>query len=141
MRLTVFQSDKGDCILLTGEDGTRILADGGMRSSYREHVAPALGRLESAGSELDLLYVSHIDRDHIGGVLQLLDDLVDWRVHDFQQKSGNKDFPKPKQPRPPDPKKLWHNAFHDQLDKNAGEIQQLLAATPPFSRPALSPDP
>lgn len=76
MKLRVFQSDKGDCLLLTSKDGKRILADGGMRSSYRAHVAPAMGQLQSAGEQLDLLYVSHIDRDHISGVLQLLDDLV-----------------------------------------------------------------
>lgn len=129
MRLKVFQSDKGDCLLLTAQDGTRILADGGMRSSYSEHVAAAMGQLQSAGKRLDLLYVSHIDRDHISGVLQLLDDLVEWRVYDFQQKSGNQDFPKPKRPRPPAPARLWHNAFHDQVKKNVGQIERMLGAS------------
>lgn len=129
MRLKVFQSDKGDCLMLTSKDGKRILADGGMRSSYREHVAPALGRLQNAGEELDLVYVSHIDRDHISGVLQLLDDLLDWRVYDFQRTSGNEDFPKPKAPRPPEPARLWHNAFHDQVGKNVDGIVQVLASS------------
>jgi beta-lactamase superfamily II metal-dependent hydrolase len=129
MRLKVFQSDKGDCLLLTSNDGKRMLADGGMRSSYREHVAPAMGQLQHAREQLDLLYVSHIDRDHISGVLQLLDDLLEWRIYDFQQKSGNEKFPQPKQPRPPDPLRLWHNAFHDQVGKNVGEIEQMLAAS------------
>ena len=49
----------------------------------------------AAGGRLDLVYVSHIDQDHIGGVLQLLDDEVAWRVHDFQRARGNAGFPEP----------------------------------------------
>ena len=43
MRLTAFQSDKGDCLLLTDTAGARhILVDGGMPVSYKAHVAAAL---------------------------------------------------------------------------------------------------
>ena len=129
MRIEVFQSDKGDCLLIGGRDGTRMLADAGMSSSYSEHVAPALGRIAKKGGELDLVYVSHIDRDHIGGVLQLMEDHVAWRVRDFQHDSGNEDFPDPPRPRPPKVKRLWHNAFHDVIRDNAGPIEETLAAT------------
>ena len=93
MKIRVFQAGKGDCLLLTGNDGTRILVDGGMRADYRTHMAPALARIRERGGVLDLVYVSHIDRDHISGVLQLMDDLVAWRVFDYQRESGNQDFP------------------------------------------------
>src|SRR5688572_25188107 len=129
MRLTVFQSDRGDCLLLTGEDGCRLLVDGGMRASYLQHVAPALERLHNAGESLDLVYVSHIDQDHISGVLQMMDDLVAWRVHDFQVDSGNADHPAPRNPRPPEVRAIWHNAFHEQVGRNAGPIADMLAAT------------
>ena len=33
MRLTVFQSAEGDCLLLTGADRKRMLIDGGMNPS------------------------------------------------------------------------------------------------------------
>ena len=70
MKLTVFQSEKGDCLLLTSQNARRrILVDGGMRASYQTFVAPALGDLASRGEALDLVYVSHIDQDHIAGVL------------------------------------------------------------------------
>ena len=36
------------------------------------------------GRELEYVYVSHIDSDHISGVLQLLEDEVEWRVFDYQ---------------------------------------------------------
>jgi metallo-beta-lactamase superfamily protein len=129
MRIEVFQADKGDCLLLTGKDGARILVDGGMRSSYTEHVAPALGRIAREKDELDLVYVSHIDRDHIAGVLQLMEDIVAWRVYDFQRESGNDDFPEPRTPKPPNVKRLWHNAFHDVVRDNDGAIESLLAAS------------
>lgn len=128
MRLTVFQAGKGDCLLLTAADGTRMLVDGGMRAAYREHVAGALGRLREQGHELDVVCLSHIDRDHISGVLQLLDDEVDWRVFDYQRSEGNTRFREPTRPRPPVVRDLWHNGFREQVDANAGEIEELLAA-------------
>lgn len=129
MRIQVFQSDKGDCLLVTGRDGTRVLADGGMRSSYTAHVASALGRIAKDGGELDLVYVSHIDQDHISGVLQLMEDQVVWRVRDYQHKSGNGEFPDPPRPRPPKVKRLWHNAFHETVGDNSGAIEDALAAS------------
>jgi hypothetical protein len=129
MKLTVFRSDKGDCLLVTSADGSRrMLVDGGMRTSYTPHVAPALGRVQRGGRDLDLVYVSHIDQDHIAGVLQLLDDLVAWRVHDYQRTHGNPRHPAPEAPRPPDVKAIWHNAFHETIGKNAGPIEDMLAA-------------
>jgi Metallo-beta-lactamase superfamily len=127
VKLTVFQAGKGDCLLLEGKDATRVLVDGGMRDAYREHVAPALGALEQKGAVLDLVYLSHIDRDHISGILQLMDDLVAWRVFDFQQASGNTSFPQPKEPRPPKVRNLWHNPFHEAISKNTGPIEDMLA--------------
>lgn len=123
MKLTVFQSDKGDCLLLTGKDGRKVLADGGMSTSYREHVAEALSKLK----KLDVVYVSHIDQDHISGVLKMMDDLVAWRVYDYQKQNGG-NVKKPNFPRPPEVGRIWNNAFHDVIKKNAGEISDLLAA-------------
>lgn len=127
MKLTVFQSSKGDCLLLAAGE-TRILVDGGMRGSYSEHVAPALGALRDAGKSLDVVYLSHIDEDHVGGVLRMLDDELEWRVHDFQLGAGNADHRPPANPRPPKIGDLWHNGFREFVDENAGEIEELLAA-------------
>ena len=84
MRIRVFQADKGDCLLLTSSDGRNILVDGGLVSTfgsdaYSPNVAPRLADLQKAGARLDLVCVSHIDQDHIGGVLRLLNDHFDWR--------------------------------------------------------------
>jgi beta-lactamase superfamily II metal-dependent hydrolase len=133
MQLTMFQSAKGDCLLLSDTAGkTRILVDGGMPNAYSAHVAPALGKLRDAGKHINLVYVSHIDQDHIGGVLRMLDDEVQWRVHEHQIGDGDNPTHKPpKAPRPPTVDAIWHNAFHDLLTRNAGPIEQALAAMAP----------
>jgi beta-lactamase superfamily II metal-dependent hydrolase len=131
MKLTIFQSDKGDCLMLEERDGggKRMLIDGGMASSYSEHVAPTMGKLKKAKKSLDVVYVSHIDDDHISGVRQLLDDLVAWRVFRFQSKSGNTRAKEPKAPEPPTPKQIWHNGFHKLLKDNAEAIEDALSAS------------
>jgi hypothetical protein len=129
MKLTVFQADKGDCLLLESAGDERILIDGGTSSSFKSHVAPTLGRLRDAGKALDLVYLSHIDDDHIGGVLALFEAEVAWRVHEFQLRTGNDHHPVPKVPRPPVVRELWHNAFSEQVDAHPQAIMSLLAAT------------
>src|SRR6185503_6109850 len=114
---------------VTAKTGARILADGGMSVSYNESVAAQLAKLASGpkNKKLDVVYVSHIDDDHIGGVLKMLDDLMAWRVHDHQRTTGNTSVKAPDVPRPPDIGEIWHNGFSDMLDDNAGPIASQLA--------------
>ena len=140
MKLQMFQSDKGDCLMLTGRDGTRALIDGGMRGSYRDHVAPALSDIAAGNGKLDLVCLSHVDQDHIAGVLQLFDDHVAWKVHDFQLRSGNARHREPERPRPPEVAELWHNPFHRQVDANLGDIERLLAQTSVLLEAGDEPD-
>lgn len=126
MKITLLPSDKGDCLLLTSKKGKTILADGGTKGSYQDHVRPFLGAMMASGTKkLDLVYVSHTDDDHIAGILQLMDDIVAWRVFEHLQGDGAK---KPGFPRPPTPAAIWHNAFHEQVGENAGAIESQLAA-------------
>jgi beta-lactamase superfamily II metal-dependent hydrolase len=129
MILTVFQSDKGDCALLTSKDGKNMLIDGGMSDSYSTHVAPALGKIAKNRDVLDLVYVSHIDQDHIAGVLKMADDALKWKVFDFQRSQGNDSMDEPAVPRPPEVKAIWHNAFFEMLGKNSGPVEEQLAAS------------
>ncbi|HYC88204.1 MAG TPA: MBL fold metallo-hydrolase [Thermoanaerobaculia bacterium] len=123
MHVTVFQSDEGDCLLLTGTGDHHVLVDGGMARSFREHAAQAISDL----GELEVVYVSHVDEDHISGVLQLIDDEFDWRVFEHRQKKG-RDHPRPDNPRPPKLSRVWHNAFHAQVDQNSGPLEDLVIA-------------
>jgi beta-lactamase superfamily II metal-dependent hydrolase len=109
MKLTIFPSGPGDCLLLEGKDKKRMLIDGGER--YRDVVAPHLEKLD----RIDVVCVSHDDGDHIKGVLQLFEDMKAWIVHDFQSGNPNSKAKPPKVPRPPEVLDVWHNAFHDLL--------------------------
>lgn len=129
MKLKVFQSDMGDCLLLTGADGRLMLVDGGMSSSYKLHVAGALGELQKQNVSLDVVYISHIDRDHISGVLRMLDDEVEWIGHEHAINGDNPTHKAPERPRPPRVKNIWHNAFHELANDNKGEFEEMLAAS------------
>lgn len=135
MKITAFEGNKGDCVLLTSAGGKNILIDGGHVTthrptdvnSYKDNVAPSLGQMRADGDEIDLICVSHVDQDHIGGILILLDDEFAWRVFDHQTGQGLNPDP-PANPRPPRIGGIWHNAFHEQLNRNRGEITDALAA-------------
>lgn len=131
MKLSIFQSDKGDCILLESKDGKRILCDGGMSKSLETHVVPALAKLRKAKKKIDFAYVSHIDQDHISGVLKLLEIELDWRIFEHQKKNGNTKVKPPELLRPPEIGGIWHNSFSSQLPKKLKPIEDLLAAAVP----------
>lgn len=130
MNITVFQSDKGDCLLVTTEDEKRVLVDGGMPGSYTDHVSPFLNNLHENGQELDVVYVSHIDADHIAGILQMMDDKIKWAIYNYQKGQGNNRFRKPKSRIPPKIKEVWHNAFSEQIGGSgaAGGLDNSLEA-------------
>lgn len=127
MKLRIYQSDKGDCLLLTGADGGNILVDGGMRDAFKSHVRDDLGRLAARGERLDLVYVSHIDQDHISGIVELLDNVMAWRVHDYRKSTGAKNLKAPAFKPLPEIGGIWHNAFSSLIGRNAGPVENLLA--------------
>ena len=97
-----------------------------MADAFTTHVQPFLGNLAAAGEELDLVYVSHIDQDHIAGVLTLLDNIMTWRVHKYRKAAGLS-TKVPTAPSMPEVKAIWHNAFSMLLKDNAGAAEDLLA--------------
>src|SRR5688572_19256388 len=129
MKIRIFQSDKGDCLLIETNDGRLILCDGGMSNSMKTDVAPALAKLRQQNRTIDLAYISHIDADHIAGVLELLRNEVDWRVYDFHQ--GTAGFKKPQVARPPAIANIWHNSFGAQLGDISKPIEDAVAAAAP----------
>jgi hypothetical protein len=78
----VFPAAVGDAILIrchSHDTAINILVDGGVRATYGTHLATRLKQLQSNGERLDLLVVTHIDTDHIGGALELLKNNGDAR--------------------------------------------------------------
>ncbi len=129
MKLTVFQSGKGDCLLLTGKrDKGRILVDGGMGDAYSS------SRLSTWESWLRRswlwtgLRVAHRrgpyrrraatdGRPRRNGGCTISSSSRGYR-------SSSADAP-----RPPQVKELWHNSFHEMLTDNKGKIIDLTAAS------------
>ncbi|TDW68997.1 hypothetical protein EDF57_101891 [Novosphingobium sp. PhB55] len=116
MKIEIFPSASGDCLLVTSADGRRLLADGGMPDAYTNFIAKPLSKLRDAGESIDVAYISHIDQDHIGGMLRLLSDEAAWRAYGHAQAHGGR-LGKPKVPRPPAIGQLWHNAFLEDIER------------------------
>lgn len=126
MKIRIYQSGKGDCLRITGASGGNILVDGGVGEAFDAHVRSDLGALAASNVPLDLVYISHIDDDHIAGVLRLLDLTMQWRVYDYQVSKGKN--PKvPIGPRMPKVHEIWHNAFSMLYEENAQAVEDLLA--------------
>lgn len=64
----------GDCFLLEFLDGTCILIDCGYKSTYETELKPLLLELSNKGKRINLLVITHMDEDHIGGAIALIED-------------------------------------------------------------------
>jgi hypothetical protein len=124
MKIRLFQSAHGDCLLVESVDGARILVDGGIKGSFRRHVLTTLAGF-GADTFIDLVYISHVDQDHIGGILAYLDNLVDWRVFRHRRSRG-RTAQRPGERELPQIGEIWHNAFHDSITRNRGAIERFL---------------
>ncbi|MBP1725954.1 MAG: hypothetical protein H6Q51_1252 [Deltaproteobacteria bacterium] len=133
--LDVRRARKGDCLLVHyGSEGDPGLAliDGGPAQVYKPHLKPRLTQIRKArglGNDeslaVDLLMVSHIDDDHINGILELTNELV-----------SAKDS---RQPLPLKVRSFWHNTFDDIIGNKPEEL--LAAVTASFGAAALSGEP
>ena len=87
MRFEFLPAFKGDCFLIhAGTDSAPvlILVDGGPTGTYEQHLRPRLMELRDerglAPDEplvIDLVIVSHVDDDHINGIIDLLRETRD----------------------------------------------------------------
>ena len=114
--LEALQAEKGDSLIVHYGDAAKprfLVIDGGPKDVFRKSLEPRLGQLRkkwAAQSELplDMVMVSHIDDDHVRGVLDLFTKLA--RLEDD------------KQPLPYRISTLWHNSFDDILGNRTAEL-------------------
>lgn len=123
MKIRVFRSGPGDALLLTSDTGKHILVDGGVPAAYEDHWATTIGKLRDKNEPLELVYVSHIDQDHIGGIVKMFDNEVRWRLYEARTNTPAlrqrvKKLKEPKFKRPPEVKAIWHNGFWEKTRKN-----------------------
>jgi hypothetical protein len=104
MILEVLPADKGDCLLLHGKDDRLILIDGGPAGVYSDFLLPRLEALreerdlpDEEALVIELVVVSHVDDDHINGIIDLFEAMKD------RKEAGD----------PPlfRVNGLWHNSF------------------------------
>ncbi|MFH1341523.1 MAG: hypothetical protein ABIL01_09995 [Pseudomonadota bacterium] len=113
--LDVLRARKGDCLILhfgTEGDPHLVLIDGGPAKVYQPHLKPRIEQVHaSRGLEpsqplpVDVVMVSHVDDDHIRGILELTAEQLG-NSPDVRLKVGS----------------LWHNSFDDLLANTPEEL-------------------
>ncbi|HSB78794.1 MAG TPA: hypothetical protein VLM91_08405, partial [Candidatus Methylomirabilis sp.] len=131
----VRRARKGDCLIVhygSKDDPALALIDGGPGQVYGPHLKPRLAQIRKArglGSDdslsLDLLMVSHVDDDHIKGILELTNELV--VAMDARK------------PLPLKVRSVWHNSFDDIIGNDPEELRAAVSAS--FGTAALSGEP
>src|SRR6266404_1792301 len=111
-RLEAMRAKHGDCLLLhwgkSDDPAHRKIAliDGGPDQTYKKWLRPRLAALAKAAGQkqlsLDLTMVSHIDDDHINGILDLAEEIESKKA-------------------PADIGVLWHNSLEGLLDEKIEE--------------------
>src|SRR5262245_17798906 len=103
--LLAVQAAEGDCLVLEAEVGAEsaiILIDGGPRGVYRSDLAPVLDDLAARGRRLDRVVLSHVDADHVSGLIDLF--------------AAMRDGPNASRPVNIRTDGLWHNQFSQVVD-------------------------
>lgn len=111
--LEILPARKGDCLLLHYGDGERklMMIDGGPAQVYAPHLKPRLAELGADPADpliVDVLLVSHIDDDHIRGILDMTKELREAKMK--------------KQALPVRVVSLWHNSFEAILGAEKSDL-------------------
>src|SRR3989304_7580903 len=115
------EAKHGDCLILhfgTRREPRFILIDGGPSGVFRSTLDRRLQQLQDQRPEeplrLELVMVSHIDDDHIQGILDLTRELVDQKERRL--------------PLTREVRGLWHNSFDDIVGERGVATTASLAA-------------
>lgn len=115
--LEALRAEAGDCLVLHYGDPAEprvIVIDGGPTKAVYQRLRKRLDELRDAGGftdeelplPIELLMVSHIDDDHIDGIIRLTEQLI--------AEGGNRSF---------QIKTMWHNSFDDLLGNRAEDLR------------------
>src|SRR3954452_2109421 len=131
--LDVVQAAFGDCLIVRYGTRTRqrmLLVDGGPFGTFSDHLRPALIKLGGTGATLDLVVLSHIDNDHVMGLLEMFGAM---------EKARLEQSPTTEAPTPAVVRELWHNSFSLSAggEDIAPRIREALASATEKSAPKL----
>lgn len=124
--LEALQAEKGDCLILHyGKPASPrfIVIDGGPDTVYEKSLKPRLDQLAArfrnkrdGKLDIDMVMVSHIDDDHINGILEWFEKLEEDKL-------------------PFNIRTLWFNSFDNAVGNLNQELKTRLAALTPDSAP------
>jgi hypothetical protein len=100
LKLRVIQAEFGDCLILEcgkASDLHYVLIDGGPAGIYDAHLREELKAISDIHGKLDLVILSHVDNDHVIGLLDLIAELRGQKAND--------------EPETIAINALWHNTF------------------------------
>ena len=99
--LNTIQAEFGDALLLehkaTGGSTHWYLVDGGPGGNYADNLKEVLESVSKKGGALDAVVLSHVDNDHVLGLIDLFNDLLQAQVAGTPPVIGVSE--------------LWHNSF------------------------------
>lgn len=113
MRLHAIKAKEGDAILLESSAGMFVLVDGGPAEVWENDLQPYLESVVGDGA-LEAVVVSHVDRDHIVGVLDLFAENERLSSQDERAR--------------PTVRELWHNSFSKTVDHEGQVVAALRTA-------------
>ncbi len=132
--LEALEAKHGDALVLyhgkNDADRSVVIIDGGPYKVYRESLRKRLESLRSAGKDLHipLMMVSHLDEDHIQGLVDLTAELVRM-LNPKHLPPDITDLPVHKRPKLPYRiESLWYNGFDRILDNKEEELKNLAAS-------------
>ncbi|MDH3638572.1 MAG: hypothetical protein OES09_08915 [Gammaproteobacteria bacterium] len=114
LNLRVIQADYGDCFVVEFGAPTHpryILIDGGPKDVFSLYSRKEMERISDLGGRLDFVQVSHVDKDHILGVLDLFAEIEAQRAANQDDLIGIAG--------------LWLNSFDRTID-HGGDISTRL---------------
>ena len=118
MTLKAVKAKYGDAMILTA-GGATVLIDGGPPGVYNRYLRKHLEMLDDGGyepPEIDLMMVSHVDSDHIAGIMDLTQDMREAEDEDAKP--------------PARIHRAWLNSFSDTLVKSGLETTSGAGASP-----------
>lgn len=83
VKIKLIPAEYGECIVVSvgGKKQFNLLIDGGVAKTYQEYVKSEIQRIKILGQRINLMVCTHMDNDHISGLVQILKktnyDLVD----------------------------------------------------------------
>ncbi len=112
IKIKVFPALNGDSILIESSDKL-FLVDGGYINTYNEYLSSELTKKSKEGKSISHLIVTHIDKDHISGIVRLLEKNINDKIIRIEN--------------------IWHNSY-----RHFKELPNQLSLTKFNGKPDLS---